>query len=87
MRWLIITLLAIPLGWLTSLVTRRYGMGPVVCLPIAVLGAWMGGALTLIIFEPSMPGYMFYGISLLMSILALGGGSFAFLLTGSERRV
>ncbi|MCM2281136.1 MAG: hypothetical protein NDI61_04745 [Bdellovibrionaceae bacterium] len=86
MKWIIIIALAIPLGWFVSLITRRYGMGAIVCVPIAVLGAAMGGALDRILFEAATPAYTFYALSLLLSVAALGGGTFAFLLTSSERR-
>jgi uncharacterized membrane protein YeaQ/YmgE (transglycosylase-associated protein family) len=88
MHWLTIVAFAIVLGWICSLVMRRYGMGPVVCLPIAVIGAVLGGGLDRGVFRVAEPPhYSFYGLSLLLCLLALGGGIYAFNLTRSERRI
>lgn len=87
MHWAIVLTCAFIFGWLVSFVTRRYGMGAVVTVPIAVLGAGLGGALDRVIFNLSAPAFSFYGLSALLCLLAVGGGAFAFLLTSSERRV
>lgn len=87
MHWLIIISYAVIFGWLSSLVSRRYGMGAVVTIPIAVLGACLGGGLDRINNSPYAPGFGFYGLAVLLSLLATVGGSFAFLLTSSERRI
>lgn len=87
MHWAIVFTFAIVFGFLVSFVARRYGMGPVVTVPVAVLGAALGGALDRIIFNVSAPAFSFYGLSLLLCTLAVGGAAFAFLLTSSERRV
>ena len=85
LAWLFVIAFALIIGWVTSLAMRRVGMGPVVCIPIAVIGAILGGIIYYIA-DPASP-LAFYGLSMLLSVLALGGGVYAFFLTGAERRV
>lgn len=87
MHWFIVIAYAAVFGWLVSLVTRRYGMGPVVTVPVSVLGGCLGGGLDRVTNAGLGPGFAFYSLAVLLSLLATVGGSFAFLLTSSERRV
>lgn len=87
MHWLIIIAFAIVFGWTLSLVMRRYGMGVIVCVPVALLGAGLGGALDRLVTQVDTPAYSFYGLSLLLSLLALGGATWAYMLTKTERRI
>ncbi len=82
--WIIVLAIAAVLGWITSLAMRRVGMGPIVCIPVAVIGAILGGVIHYI-YDP-VSTLAFYGLSLLLSVLALGGSIYAFFLTGAERR-
>jgi uncharacterized membrane protein YeaQ/YmgE (transglycosylase-associated protein family) len=84
-HWLIVLSIAVVLGWVTSLLMRRIGMGPVVCIPVALIGAVLGGILYSI-YDP-VSNFAFYGFALFLTILALGGSVYAYVLTGTERRV
>jgi hypothetical protein len=60
-------------------------MGPIVCIPVAVIGAVLGGILYNV-YDP-VSNFAFYGFAIFLTIVALGGGIFAYVLTGTERRV
>ena len=83
--WIIVLSVAAVLGWVTSLAMRRVGMGPIVCIPVAMLGAVLGGVIHHI-YDPTS-NLAFYGLAILLCVLSLGGSVYAFFLTGAERRV
>lgn len=83
--WIVVLSIAVVIGWAASFLMRRFGMGAIVCIPIAIIGAGLGGLLHHI-YNPEA-NIAFYVISVMMSIMALGGGVYSFFLTSSERRV
>lgn len=83
--WIIVLAIAIVIGWGVSFLMRRVGMGAIVCIPVAMIGAVLGGLLHHI-YNPEVNA-AFYGLSLLLCVMSLGGGIYAFFLTSSERRV
>jgi uncharacterized membrane protein YeaQ/YmgE (transglycosylase-associated protein family) len=83
--WLIVLVISAVLGWITSLVMRRFGMGPRVCVPVAMIGAVLGGIIHHL-YDPAN-GLAFYGLAALLCLLALGGSVYSFVLSGAERRI
>ncbi len=84
-HWIIVLSIAVALGWMTSLLMRRVGMGAIVCIPVAMIGSVLGGILYNV-YDP-VSNFAFYGFAIFLTILSLGGAIYAYVLTGTERRV